>query len=118
MSESAYVKVQPIASGVICAVLSEKVGGRESQVIEQEIRAAMTAGAKKHRVIMDMKAVGMLASMGLGMLVSLHKSCAGEGGKLVICNLSEDIAQVLKITHLEKVLRIVKTQDDAIKALG
>lgn len=118
MSESAYVQVQPVAGGIVCIVLCEKVGARESQVIEQETRAAMVVGAKKYRVAMDMKAVGMLASMGLGMLVTLHKTCSEQGGKVVICNLSDEITQVLKLTHLDKVLRIVKTQEDAIKALG
>ncbi len=118
MSASAYANIQPIAGGIVCIVQSEKVGARESQVIEQEVRAAMTAASKRHRVIIDMSAVTMLASMGLGMLVSLHKSCAEQGGRVVICGLSAEIMQVLKITHLDKVLRIVKTREEAIKTLG
>lgn len=118
MSEAAYVQVIPHTAGVICAVTCEKVGGREAQIIENEIKAATTSAAKRWRIVVDMAQVTMLASMGLGALVTLHKQCSAEGGRMVVCNLRPDILAVMKITHLDRILKIVATREDALKLLG
>lgn len=119
MSEAAYVQVQPHTACTIALVTCEKVGGRESQIIEQEIRGALAASlVKKHRLVVDMAQVTMLASMGLGALVNLHKLCAEQGGRLAVCNLHPEIRQVLKITRLDQVLKIVTDRESAIKAMS
>lgn len=97
-------------------VKTEKVGQREAQVLEHEVKAA--AAGRKHRVLINMAEVTVLASMGLGALVTLHKLCQEQGGRLVVCSLRPDIAQVLKITHLDKILKVVADRDAAKKLLG
>jgi len=97
-------------------IKTEKVGQREAQVLEHEVRAA--AAGKKWRVLVNMQEVTVLASMGLGALVTLHKLCQEQGGRLVVCSLRPDIAQVLKITHLDKILKIVADRDAAKKLLS
>ena len=116
MPEGAYVTIQPHVSCVIAHVTTEKVGAREAQIIEQEIRTA--APGKKWKVVMDLKDVTLLASMGLGTLVSIHKTCAGEGGRLVVCGVKDDILQLLRITHLERILKIAPDRDGALKIVG
>ena len=116
MPEGAYLTILPHASCLLCHVTTEKVGAREAQIIEQEVREA--APSKKWKIVMDLKDVTLLASMGLGMLVSMHKSCAAEGGKLVVCGVKGDILELLKITHLERILKIAPERDGAIKVIG
>jgi anti-sigma B factor antagonist len=121
MPDTAYVAIQPHALGLVCRVTAEKVGAREAQVIEQEVRAAATAAAapgRKWRIVIDTAEVAVLASMGLGMLVSLHKEAQKEGGRLVVCGVRPEILDVLRITHLEKVLRLQPDVAAAVKALG
>ncbi len=116
MPEGAYVNILPHASCILAHVTSEKVGAREAQIIEQEIRAA--APGKKWKIVLDLKDVTMLASMGLGTLVSVHKICASEGGRLVVCGLREDILQLMKITHLDRILKIAPDREHALKMIG
>lgn len=116
MAEGAYLTILPHTACILVHVTAEKVGAREAQIIEQEIRAA--APGKKWKIVMDLADVTLLASMGLGSLVSLHKSCASEGGRLVVCGLKDDILQLMKITHLERILRIAKDRDGALKMVG
>lgn len=119
MPDGAYLTIIPHASVLIACVSSEKVGARESQIIEQELKtAAASGGAKKWKIVLDMKDVTMLASMGLGMLVSMHKLAGSEGGKLVICGLREDILQLMKLTHLERILKIAPDRETALKLVG
>lgn len=119
MADGAYLTIVPHASCLIAHITSEKVGARESQIIEQEIKAAAgSVAGRKWRIVMDLKDVTMLASMGLGMLVSMHKLCAAEGGRLVVCGLREDILQLMKITHLERILKIAVDREAALKMIG
>ena len=59
----------------------------------------------------------MLASAGIGSLISLHHACAKAGGRLVICALDPQIAQMLKLTRMDKMLTIVESRDAAAQAL-
>jgi anti-sigma B factor antagonist len=119
MADGAYLNIIPHASLLIAHVTVEKVGARESQIIEQELRAAAGGGAaKKWRIVLDLKDVTLLASMGLGMLVSMHKLCATQGGRLVVCGLRDDILQLMKLTHLDRILKIAPDREAAIKLVG
>src|SRR5580765_7428479 len=116
MSEGSFVQLDSTGLNLLAHVQCQKVGSREAQVIENELRAA--APARKWRIALDLADVTLLASMGLGMLVSMHKACAQNGGKLIICGLRPEIMSLLKITHLERVLKIVADKDTATKALA
>jgi anti-sigma B factor antagonist len=117
MSESStYLELNNTDRAIIAAVRCEKVGGREAQVLESELKAA--APKRGWRMVLDLTDVTLLASMGLGMLVTMHKECAGQGGKLAIFGLNADIAQLLKITHLERVLKITADKDAALKLVS
>lgn len=119
MAEGAYLTIVPHASCTVAHVTAEKVGARESQIIEQELRsAAESVPARRWRIVMDLTDVTMLASMGLGMLVSMHKLCAAQGGKLVVCGLRDDIVQLMKITHLDRILKIAADREAALKMVG
>jgi anti-anti-sigma factor len=56
--------------------------------------------------------------MGLGMLVTMHKEASANGGRLAICGLRPEITQLLRITHLERVLKIHPDRDAALKAVS
>lgn len=116
MSEGSLVKIEVAPAFVVATVMCEKVGQREAQVIECEVRAM--AGQRQWKVLIDVSNVGMLASMGLGSLVSLHKAAGEGGGRVVIFGMRNELASLLKVTHLDKVLKIVKTRDEAAKALA
>ncbi len=116
-SEGVYVNIDTdTGSGILlAAVKCELVGAREAPIIETEIRAK--AATRSWNIVVDLKDVTLLASMGLGMLVNLHKTCAKEGGKLAVCNVSPDIMGVLKITRMDKILKIVPDIEAAKKMM-
>lgn len=116
MPDAAIVSLSPQKSYLLAKVVSEKVGAREAEVIEADVKTA--ASACKWKILVNLSDVTMLASMGLGMLVNLHKQCAANGGKLIVCSVRPDIMEVLRITHLQRVLKIVDTPEAGAKALG
>lgn len=117
MSEvSTHVSIDRTDRAVVAAVRCEKIGAREAQILESELRSA--APSRQWRMVIDLTEVEMLASMGLGMLVTMHKDCNANGGKMAIMGLKPDIANLLKITHLERVLKIAPDRDAALKVVA
>ena len=115
MSESSFIHVLEVGGRVVVTVKCEKIGAREAQVLEGELRALGPKSAWKMAV--DLGEVQVMASMGLGMLVSVHKACKENRGMMALCALKPEILSVLTLTHLHKVLKIVETRESALKVV-
>lgn len=115
MSASSFVKFEQVGTRLVAGVLCEKIGAREAQIIEQEVRQSLPACA--HRMALDLSQVTVMASMGLGALVSLHKVCKDSKGVLAVFGVRPEILAVLQVTHLHKVLKLVDSRDAALKAV-
>lgn len=116
MAESSYVKVEKLPGGqcTVATVTFEKVGSREAPIVQQELYSAAEGG--RWRIVVDLSSVTLLASMGLGALVSLHKKCKEESGSMIVCGLGKDLFALLKLTHLDRVFRICDDREAAVKA--
>ena len=69
-------------------------------------------------MVLDLSEVMLLASAGLGALLTINKACKAGGGSLAIFGTSDEIVGVLKITKLDKVLQIRTGRDAALKAVS
>ncbi|MGE3107141.1 MAG: STAS domain-containing protein [Phycisphaerales bacterium] len=124
MAESSFTRVEPLPLDVvrpgsrasIAVVTVDKVGGREAPIVQQELTAA--AEASRWRLGIDLSGVTLLSSIGLGALVTLHKRAREEGGAVVIFGIGKELMDVLKLTHLDRVLSIVKDSSAATKAIA
>ncbi len=115
MSESSFLAVGDHSSLLIGTVRCEKVGAREAQILEKELDGL--APSRGWRIVLDLTEVQLLASMGIGMLVSVHKKAKDGKGALVIHNVRPELMQLLQLTHLHKVLKIVPDRNAALKAV-
>jgi anti-sigma B factor antagonist len=81
-------------------------------------KAALEANVtgSPRRVIVDMEAVQFLDSTGLGVLVSLMKLMAQNGG-LAIAGAQPAVRRLLQITQLDKVFRLFESREAAETAL-
>ena len=116
MEHAAFLSVKPVGKGLVAKVTCPAVGQRESQVLEQELRAAV--GPVKGRAALDMSSVTVLGSMGLGVLVTITKVCKDAGGRLVIFGLSKDLTELVRLTKLDRFLSIAASERDASATLG
>lgn len=119
MGESTHVHVEtvPALCGHIAAarIVCPKVGERESEIVQDELSAA---GEKHHwRLIVDFSSVTMLTSVGLGVLVTVLQRARKGGGMLALYNVSKELTDILRLTHLDRILTIVPDRDAAIKAV-
>ena len=112
MAEHTHLKTEWHDGVLVAEITANSLSEYESQVVQQAI---LTEAPKaNYRVVADLAAVQFMSSAGLGMLVSLHKSCKAEGGKLVACNICKEIMGVLKMTHLDKLIVITEQRGKAI----
>ncbi|GMV24600.1 MAG: hypothetical protein AMXMBFR58_06310 [Phycisphaerae bacterium] len=114
--QSTYVTCELVGNTVVGTILVEKIAERESQIIQTEL--GQSAAPYGWRLALDASHLTMLPSVGLGALVSLNKTCKANGGRLVIFNLAPEIHEVMKLTHLDRVVTIVKDKEAALKLVG
>jgi anti-sigma B factor antagonist len=69
------------------------------------------------RMVLNFKNVNYMSSAVMGKLVSLSKKVQGAGGRLVLCNIEENIYEIFKIMRFDKMFDIYDSEDDAVIAL-
>lgn len=69
----------------------------------------------RHQLLLDFTPVKYLSSQAIGIIITLNKKATQqEGGRLVLCGVNESLMKLLKITRLDRILKIVPTRDDAM----
>ena len=75
---------------------------RSDDVVEgvaQELLAAL-GPTPPPRVVLDLTAVQYLGSLGFRPLLSLRRKLAETGGRMVLCGLSPEVANVFRVSRL------------------
>ena len=74
---------------------------------------------KIYNIIVNMSEVSSIDSEGLGVLSSGYKFCISKGGNFVICELNNrDVADVIEIVNLDKIIPIYKTKEEALTKIN
>ena len=63
--------------------------------------------------ILDLTGVPYMDSAGMGVVVNGHVHCQSRGGKFVAVGVSPRILELFKMTHVDKVIAIASTVDEA-----
>lgn len=114
MSQSSFVTSGLVGNVMVARLEREKITEHESPVILAELSNA--AAQCHNHLAVDLSMVTLIASAGLGALITLNKTLKGKGGKLVFFSMSDELMQVFKLTRLNTLLTIVKDRDAAVKA--
>ncbi len=85
---------------LVLTILDEKIQGDElAAALRDEMAEAVTREAAD-RVVIDFGLVTFLTSPGLRPLLHLRTLLKEKGGRMVLCGLAEDVADVLRTTRL------------------
>jgi anti-sigma B factor antagonist len=82
-------------------------GGLNSQTADEfvaKLERLIEAGLR--RIIVDCSALDYISSLGIGVLVRLHKRLAAEGGDVKLAGIKSKVIQILSLVHLDSVLDI------------
>jgi anti-sigma B factor antagonist len=79
------------------------------------LEALVNGGARA--IVLDFSAVQFLSSLGIRMILALQQKLKKAGGKgLCVCGISPQLAELLRITRLDKVLKVASSRADAIRS--
>lgn len=81
-----------------------------------DLQMNVIAGAH-NAIVVDLSKVSFIGSMGLRSLILPARAIKGRGGKIVLCNPNENVAQVLKTSGIDALLPVYHDLDAAAAAL-
>ena len=70
----------------------------------------------RKKILLNFSNVEYLSSAALGKFITLNKKVGASGGKLVMCNINEEIFEVFEITKLNRLFNIQKDEQTALQA--
>ena len=71
----------------------------------------------KRKVMVDCTAVPYFDSTALNFLIGLYTTVTNAGGKFALCGLNARMSEVLRITHLDRIIPIYDARESALLAL-
>jgi anti-sigma B factor antagonist len=104
-----------IGGVTILAVKSGLKGALES-LLKDRIDELVQEGSLT--IVVDLKQVPYIDSSDIGRIIRAHLSVRQAGGRVRLCNLSEKVQSVLRMTRLDTVLELYATEGDALAGLA
>lgn len=84
-------------------------------LFEREVEAATASG--NARVLIDLADLSYISSMGLRALLTAAKRINAKGGRLALCALQAQVAEVFEISGFNAIVPVYKDRESALAAL-
>lgn len=72
--------------------------------LKNELNSLLEEGPQELRL--DLSGTAMMDSIGIGVVIATHNTMKKKGGKLVVCNASENILKLFKSMRLDQHLNL------------
>jgi anti-sigma B factor antagonist len=102
--------------GVIVLSVERSLKGTGEISLRERIDDLVRDG--RRQILIDLRNVPNMDSTELGRLIRAHLSVRQAGGRVRVCNVSQRILSLLKFTHLDTVLDLYSTEEQALNASG
>ncbi|MCB0281913.1 MAG: STAS domain-containing protein [Calditrichae bacterium] len=73
---------------------------------------------KLNNVVIDLKNVSMITSLGIGGIIRALRTIRDEKGEMKLSGVNESVKKVLEITKLSEIIEIFDTVDEAVKSFS
>lgn len=100
---------------VILDLTGKIMGGEETTLFHGKIHEYISQNKKN--ILVDLKKVDWMNSVGLGMLISALTTVKNSGGRLVLANITK-IESILTITRLISVFEHFDSREEALKSFA
>jgi len=90
--------------------------GEETERLRTKVRQLIEAGRRK--ILLDLKEVSYIDSVGLGTLIASYTSARKEGGEVKLLHLPAGVHHLLQITRLSTVFDIYDDLDAACRSFA
>ena len=108
------VSIKEEAKGDILVLrISGRLDAVSSPTAERKVFDYINKGQQK--LLIDFSGVDYLSSAGMRMLLSVSKKLKTLAGKLVLCSVTLNVMDVLKMSGFDHVLEIAMTEEDGLR---
>lgn len=87
-----------------------------TEEIKTELKPILSQ--KGTRLIFNFKNIEFIDSSGIGCIISLVKTAKSNQAEIKLCNLSNEVMEVMELLHLPMILDIEKDVESSIKSFG
>lgn len=103
------------AHGVPVLVLSGRLTLESFGQLKDRVRRLVDDGTSQ--LILDLRGVSYVDSIGVAELVRSHVIFANRGGRLLLAAVPPHLTQLLRLTKLDQIVESSRSLDDAVEAL-
>jgi len=100
------------ARGILILHVKGRLDALSSPKAEKIVFGCINDG--HHKLLLDFSQMEYLSSAGMRMLLSTSKKLKSSTGKLVLCAVTPNVMDVLKMSGFDRVLEIAKSQEEAL----
>ena len=90
----------------------EKLGNQESQYLCDIVKEQISK--KIFNLVLDLKSIKSINSIGIGIILSCWTSLSRTGGKLKLARVSGKVLNMLKLTEVDSVIEIYDNLENAV----
>jgi anti-anti-sigma factor len=94
--------------------LPDMMDGMQFDQLTDELLAELDV-ARAPAWVLDMSQVAYIGSALLGLMVNVRQRIKNARGELVLCRMSPRLAEVLAVSSLERLFRVAKTREEALR---
>lgn len=76
------------------------------------------AASGSRRLVVDMSRLQYMSSAALGKLITMHRSLARNGGRMLLCGVSAALNEIIVATRLQSLFEIADDRTSAIANVG
>lgn len=98
-----------------CLSISGRIDGIASPEIEKRIKEITVSGERT--LILDLKEVSFLSSVGIKVFTSSYKMIKEAGGEIIFINTNSNIYEIFKISGLSRLFKFLSTEDELTNML-
>lgn len=100
---------------VILQIQEEKLTSLNAPELKSEFVVLNAEG--RNNILLDLSQVQYADSSGLSALLRANSMCEGANGIFILFSLNPHVEKLITITHLDRVLTILPTKQEAIEAV-
>ncbi|MBU8902299.1 MAG: STAS domain-containing protein [Victivallales bacterium] len=101
--------------GVIQLSISGRLDAVSAVEADNNFSTILDTGNKN--LLFNLTALNYISSAGLRVLLVVAKRIQQDGGKVVLCSLSDNVKEVFEISGFSSIFSIFESRDEALKSL-
>jgi len=108
------IKVKEVNGYTVITVETERLDVVNMKEMKEAMMEIVDAG--NHKMVIDLSPVKFIDSSGLSVIISLFKRLNTSNGELILCGLGEQPKELLQITQLIRLFKVVDACEEAVKS--